>query len=69
MSEAVSARRVTLAAMPPRGRYALSLADDALIAAQRMAHRRRAHDDGAWVRAAATAYAARREVAGREVAA
>jgi ring-1,2-phenylacetyl-CoA epoxidase subunit PaaA len=27
---------------------------------QRMAHRRGAHDDGAWVRAAATAYAARR---------
>ena len=43
MSEAVSARRVTLAAMPPRGRYALSLADDALIAAQRM---------GEWIAAA-----------------
>ena len=27
--------------------------------AQRMAHRRRAHEDGAWVREAATAYAAR----------
>jgi ring-1,2-phenylacetyl-CoA epoxidase subunit PaaA len=27
-----------------------------------MAHRRRAHEDGAWVREAATAYAAKREV-------
>jgi ring-1,2-phenylacetyl-CoA epoxidase subunit PaaA len=27
--------------------------------AQRLAHRRRAHEDGAWVREAATAYAAR----------
>ena len=26
---------------------------------QRMAHRRRAHDDGAWVREAAAAYAAK----------
>ena len=31
--------------------------------AQRMAHRRRAHEDGAWVREAATAYAAKRQVA------
>jgi ring-1,2-phenylacetyl-CoA epoxidase subunit PaaA len=29
---------------------------------QRMAHRRRAHDDGAWVREAAAAYAAKREL-------
>jgi len=28
--------------------------------AQRIAHRRRAYDDGAWVREAATAFAARR---------
>ena len=28
--------------------------------AQRIAHRRAAHEDGAWVREAATAYAARR---------
>ena len=30
--------------------------------AQRMAHRRRAHEDGAWVREAATAYAAKQQV-------
>ena len=36
-------RRATLAAMPPRGRYVLSLADDALVAAQRM---------GEWIAAA-----------------
>jgi ring-1,2-phenylacetyl-CoA epoxidase subunit PaaC len=36
-------RRVTLAALPPRGRYVLSLADDALVAAQRM---------GEWIAAA-----------------
>jgi ring-1,2-phenylacetyl-CoA epoxidase subunit PaaA len=29
---------------------------------QRMAHRRRAHEDGAWVREAADAYAAKREL-------
>ncbi|SDT13599.1 1,2-phenylacetyl-CoA epoxidase subunit PaaA [Actinopolymorpha singaporensis] len=32
--------------------------------AQRMAHRRRAHEDGAWVREAATAYAARHATGG-----
>ena len=31
--------------------------------AERMAHRRRAHEDGAWVREAATAYAARQKAA------
>jgi ring-1,2-phenylacetyl-CoA epoxidase subunit PaaA len=31
---------------------------------QRMAHRRQAHDDGAWVREAAAAYAARRTASG-----
>jgi ring-1,2-phenylacetyl-CoA epoxidase subunit PaaA len=34
--------------------------------AQRMAHRRRAHESGAWVRAAADAYAAKRAVAEQE---
>jgi ring-1,2-phenylacetyl-CoA epoxidase subunit PaaA len=34
--------------------------------AQRLAHRRRAHEDGAWVREAAQAYAAKQ--ASREVA-
>ena len=36
--------------------------------AQRLAHRRRAHEDGAWVRAAAQAYAAK-QAAGSEVSA
>ena len=36
---------------------------------QRMAHRRRAHDDGAWVREAAAAYAAKRASSRTEVAA
>jgi ring-1,2-phenylacetyl-CoA epoxidase subunit PaaA len=30
-----------------------------------MAHRRRAHEDGAWVREAATAYAAKQRAAGQ----
>jgi len=36
--------------------------------AQRMAHRRRAHEDGAWVREAATAYAAKRAAVGASAA-
>ncbi len=32
---------------------------------QRMAHRRRAHDDGAWVREAAVAYAAKQAAESR----
>ena len=39
--------------------YALRLGDDALILAQRLERRRAAHDDGAWVREAAAAYAAK----------
>lgn len=35
---------------------------------QRLAHRRRAHEDGAWVREAATAYAAARAAAGSDAA-
>ena len=31
---------------------------------QRMAHRRRAHEDGAWVREAAAAYAAKQALRG-----
>jgi len=34
---------------------------------QRMTHRRKAHDDGAWVREAATAYAAKRTLRARRV--
>ncbi len=37
--------------------------------AERMAHRRRAHDDGAWVREAAAAYAAKQAERGEPVAA
>ena len=39
----------------------LALGDDALIAAQRLAARVKAWDDGAWVRDAALAHAARQE--------
>ena len=45
---------------PGHADYVLGLADDALVSAQRMAHKRRAHDEGAWVREAAAAYAAKR---------
>ncbi|GAA4960903.1 hypothetical protein GCM10023238_30140 [Streptomyces heliomycini] len=46
--------------------YREALGDDTHWARQRIAHRRAAHEDGAWVREAAAAYAARADAAGGE---
>ena len=53
---------------PDWDEFAAVLRGEGPCNAQRMAHRRRAHDDGAWVREAAEAHAAKRRRTNKDVA-